>query len=106
MVTLEKDALQTAGPYLPGWADFTGDAGAAADSALLATLGSRLHCRTPMKRLDSGDPATGGQAHPEDQRSTVRPDRTPGVPGMATYRCRCGFMMDAPATEPDRAAAN
>lgn len=106
MVTLEEDALLAAGPYPPGWAEILDDADAAADGALLAILGSRLHCRTPMKRLDGGAPATRGPAPLEGQRTATRPGKGPSAPGMATYRCICGFTMDAPSTGPDRAAAN
>lgn len=106
MVTLQDDALLTAGPYPPDRAEILDEADTAPDSALLATLGSRLHCRTPMKRLDGGERATGGPAPLEVQGTAIRPGKGPGSPGMATYRCRCGFTMDAPSTGPDRAAAN
>ena len=66
-----------------------------ADMGLLLTLNSRMHCQAPMQRVD-----------PEEQpvRLPVYVDGTTVVPvgigavseHVETYRCTCGFTIDAP----------
>ena len=81
MITFEEEKLQAADTLSPHWPNHANGTGAVADSALMATLASRLHCRTPMKRLDRQE-------------------------GIATYRCMCGFTMDDPSLAVDYAAAS
>lgn len=81
MITVEEAELQAAETLSPNWPDTAHGTGAVADSALMATLASRLHCRTPMKRLDWQE-------------------------GIATYRCMCGFTMDVPSLALDYAVAS
>ncbi len=65
------------------------------DLGLLVTLNSRMHCRTPMQRVDPAELPV---------RQPVYVDGTGVVPiGMAavsenvvTYRCACGFTIDDP----------
>ena len=66
-----------------------------ADMGLLLTLNSRMHCRAPMQLVD-----------PEELpvRLPVYVDGTSVVPAgisavsehVETYRCACGFTIDAP----------
>lgn len=66
-----------------------------ADMGLLLTLNSRRHCQAPMLRVD-----------PEEQpvRLPVYVNGTAVVPAgsstvsehVETYRCSCGFTIDAP----------
>ncbi len=66
-----------------------------ADMGLLLTLNSRMHCQAPMQRVD-----------PDEQpvRLPVYVDGTTVIPvgigavseHVETYRCACGFTIDAP----------
>lgn len=66
-----------------------------ADMGLLLTLNSRMHCQAPMQRVN-----------PDEQpvRLPVYVDGTTSVPvgigavseHVETYRCTCGFTIDAP----------
>ncbi|MDQ0925200.1 hypothetical protein QF038_003708 [Pseudarthrobacter sp. W1I19] len=71
-----------------------------ADMGLLETLSSKMHCRTPMKRVDPDETrlfqpvlVDGGRVIP------VRAASPAGQPPAAveTYRCACGFTIDVPA---------
>lgn len=64
------------------------------DSGLAVTLSTRMHCRKPMKLVDSTE-ARIGSYMTIGAVSTL--DSTGLVPEPATYRCDCGFTMDAPA---------
>ncbi|MDQ0692773.1 hypothetical protein [Arthrobacter sp. W4I7] len=77
-----------------------------ADMALLETLSSKVHCRTPMKRVDPDEtplfqpvrvdgamviPVGAGSSH------AAGPSRTsPSADSVETYRCACGFTIDVP----------
>lgn len=98
MITLEEEALQTTNVLSPDWTGIVHDAGAATDGALLATLNSRLHCRTPMKRMDREEPAAREPIQLDGRRTTIRSEKSPAPDEVATYRCMCGFTMDAPST--------
>lgn len=66
-----------------------------ADLGLLFTLNSRMHCRAPMKRVDPEELSV---------RQPVYVDGTSVLPlglgavseDVETYRCECGFTIDAP----------
>lgn len=78
-----------------------------ADTALLETLSSKMHCRTPMKRVDPDEtplfqpvrvdgavviPVGAGSSH------AAGPSHTgPSADSVETYRCACGFTIDVPA---------
>jgi hypothetical protein len=106
MITLEEDALQTTEVLSRDWIGTVHDAGAATDSALLATLNSRLHCRTPMKRMDREELAAREPVQLDGRRTTVRFETSPTPDEVATYRCLCGFTMDAPSITLEYAAAS
>lgn len=106
MITLEEDVLQTTNVLSPDWTGIVHDAGAATDGALLATLESRLHCRTPMKRLDGEELTTREPVQLDRRRTPIRSENSPAPDEVATYRCLCGFTMDAPSVAMDYAAAS
>jgi hypothetical protein len=68
------------------------------DVGLLFTLNSRMHCRTPMQRIDPNELPV---------RQPVYVDGTGVVPlgagaaagNVVTYRCACGFTIDDPAAD-------
>jgi hypothetical protein len=72
-------------------------AGSPADSALLATLTTRMHCRRPMQVVEPAGPSlsqpltVGIPAPVEVPRKSQAPDS-----GIVTYRCACGFTIDVP----------
>ncbi len=71
------------------------------DMGLLFTLNSRMHCRTPMQRIDPDELPV---------RQPVYVDGTGVVPlgagaaggNIVTYRCACGFTIDDPASDATR----
>jgi len=67
------------------------------DAGLLVTLNSRMHCRTPMERVDH-DELPVRQPVYVDGNSVValRPGSVPE--SVVTYRCACGFTIDDPGT--------
>ncbi|TQJ58654.1 hypothetical protein FBY30_0889 [Arthrobacter sp. SLBN-83] len=67
------------------------------DAGLLLTLNSRMHCRTPMQRVDH-DELPVRQPVYVDGNSVValRPGSVPE--SVVTYRCACGFTIDDPGT--------
>jgi hypothetical protein len=73
----------------------------AADMGLLVTLNSRMHCRTPMQRIDPDELPV---------RQPVYVDGTGAIPlgagaaagNVVTYRCACGFTIDDPASDATR----
>ena len=91
------------------------------DVELMATLSTRMHCRTPMQRVDPdsspiretvhvdiaapmqvGDgPAQRGM--PADRLALQEQGGPADSAAMAeravTYRCACGFTIDGPADE-------
>ncbi|MGX1162692.1 hypothetical protein FBY31_3246 [Arthrobacter sp. SLBN-100] len=79
-----------------------------ADMGLLETFSSKMHCRTPMKRVDPDETPLFQPVHVDG--ATVIPvgagsPLTVGSPSPAdplgasveTYRCACGFTIDVPA---------
>jgi hypothetical protein len=77
-----------------------------ADMALLETLSSKMHCRTPMKRVDPDEtplfqpvrvdgtmviPVEAGSSHATGPSHT-----SPSADSVETYRCACGFTIDVP----------
>jgi hypothetical protein len=97
MITLEDEPLKapdalalhpTAGPN-------DTDAATDTDRGLLRTFSSRLHCRTPMKRVDLEELSVRQPIRVEGN-SVIRGRKGPAPEGMVTYRCACGFTMDAP----------
>lgn len=123
MITLEERP-GAAAKFLPAGADPAGsdaglvsiagtamcvgttmDAGTFLDAGLQRTLSSRLHCRRPMELVDPdavsplqplqvGGHSTGTGAGPATAERPV------------TYRCQCGFTMDADAFAQEFASAN
>jgi hypothetical protein len=78
-----------------------------ADVALLETLSSKMHCRTPMKRVDPDETPLFQPVHVDG--ATVIPAGTgaspaawsraaagPSAASVETYRCACGFTIDVP----------
>ena len=106
MITFEEEKLQAADTAFPNWPGIAHGTDAVTDRALMATLTSRVHCRTPMKRLDRQEPTMRESAKPDGRRTTVRPTRVPAPGEIATYRCMCGFTMDALSLAVDYAVAS
>ncbi|MBD1592826.1 hypothetical protein HC744_12370 [Arthrobacter sp. S1_S22] len=76
-------------------ADIPLDATAPADMGLLLTLNSRMHCRAPMQRVDPAEMPVRLPVHVDG--TTVGPLGTgPVSEHVETYRCACGFTIDAP----------
>ncbi|MGN7202517.1 hypothetical protein [Arthrobacter sp. SAFR-044] len=67
------------------------------DAGLLMTLNSRMHCRTPMQRVDP-DELPVRQPVYVDGNSVIalHPGSVPE--SVVTYRCACGFTIDDPGT--------
>jgi hypothetical protein len=94
MTTVTNDQLTVPGEP-DAWAATALDSTLPADMGLLLTLNSRMHCRAPMQLVD-----------PEELpvRLPVYVDGTSVVPAgisavsehVETYRCACGFTIDAP----------
>jgi hypothetical protein len=115
MITLEErpDAVAKilpagADPADAGLVSIAGtalDAGTILDAGLLRTLSSRLHCRRPMELVDPDEVSplqplqVGGQSI-----STGRGRQAAERP--VTYRCQCGFTMDAEASVQEFASAS
>ncbi|MCU1567841.1 MAG: hypothetical protein JWQ56_2778 [Pseudarthrobacter sp.] len=71
-----------------------------ADLGLLETLSSKMHCRTPMKRVDPDETplfqpvlVDGATVSPVAATSAIGPSAA----AVDTYRCACGFTIDVPA---------
>ncbi|ADX71631.1 hypothetical protein Asphe3_04160 [Pseudarthrobacter phenanthrenivorans Sphe3] len=66
-----------------------------ADMGLLDTLTTRVHCRTPMQRVD---PQILPVRQPVyvDGTSVVALGTSEVSEQVETYRCACGFTIDAP----------
>ena len=69
------------------------------DMGLLETLSSKMHCRTPMKRVDPDETplfqpvlVDGATVIPVSAASPVGPPPA----AVETYRCACGFTIDVP----------
>lgn len=105
MITLEEDVRRANAFPLDRTKGALGSTDGT-DSALLATLSSRLHCRTPMKRLVREELATQEPPRLDGRCTTVRTPKDPAPDGVDTYRCMCGFTMDAPSLAVDFAAAS
>lgn len=101
----KKDAPGKTAALSPGWPATGRGTAAPTDSALLVTLSSRIHCRTPMKRMDRTESALRGSVRFDAPYGSGRLEKNPAPDGVATYRCMCGFTMDAPAVSLDYAAA-
>lgn len=76
------------------------------EDMLQTTLGSLLHCRTPMKRMDPEEPAAREPVQLDGRRAPIVAGRNPAPDEVATYRCMCGFTMDAPPAARDYAIAS
>jgi hypothetical protein len=70
----------------------------AVDMGLLFTLNSRMHCRTPMQRIDPDEMPV---RHPVyvDGTGVVPLGTGPAAGNVVTYRCACGFTIDDPASD-------
>lgn len=67
------------------------------DAGLLMTLNSRMHCRTPMQRVDHEELPVRQPVYVDG--SSVVALRPGSVPeSVVTYRCACGFTIDDPGT--------
>ncbi|NUP59979.1 MAG: hypothetical protein HOQ04_07610 [Pseudarthrobacter sp.] len=65
------------------------------DAGLLVTLSSRMHCRTPMERVDHGELPVRQPVYVDG--STVVALHAASAPeSVVTYRCACGFTIDDP----------
>ncbi|TLM87994.1 hypothetical protein [Pseudarthrobacter sp. NamE5] len=66
-----------------------------ADMGLLLTLDSRMHCRAPMQLVDPGELPVRQPVYVDG--TTVLPVSVgAGSEHVETYRCACGFTIDAP----------
>ncbi|GGH98556.1 hypothetical protein ACFFGR_21425 [Arthrobacter liuii] len=67
------------------------------DAGLLMTLNSRMHCRTPMQRVDHDELPLRQPVYVDgDSVVALRPGSVPD--SIVTYRCACGFTLDDPGT--------
>ena len=80
------------------------DAGTILDAGLLRTLSSRLHCRRPMELVDPDEVTPLQPLQVGGQSSTGR--RWQAAERPVTYRCQCGFTMDAEASVQEFASAS
>jgi hypothetical protein len=71
------------------------------DLGLLETLSSKVHCRTPMKRVDPDETPLFQPVLVDG--ATVVPVRAGSLSAVGspagsvdTYRCACGFTIDVP----------
>lgn len=76
------------------------------DLGLLETLNSRMHCRTPMKRVDPDETplfqpvrVDGATVIPVGAPSPAGVSPAGPSPAVETYRCACGFTIDVPVAE-------
>lgn len=76
------------------------------EDVLQTTLGSLLHCRTPMKRMDPEELAARAPVQLDGRCTTIGAGKNPAPDEVATYRCMCGFTMDAPSVARDYAIAS
>ncbi|MCY1676190.1 hypothetical protein OVA06_16025 [Pseudarthrobacter sp. SL88] len=103
MTTATEDRLTASG-------ERTEPAGSTAqplDLGLLVTLNSRMHCRTPMQRIDPQDLPVRQPVYVDG--TGVLPAGPASAGTVATYRCACGFTLDDPAfsaTVSDQALAS
>ncbi|MFP3462639.1 hypothetical protein R5O87_17495 [Arthrobacter globiformis] len=104
MITLDEDALLTAGRPALEDRGAGQDAGTATDGSLPAATGTPRHCRRPMKRLDQEFSLE--MAIRVDGQRLIRSVKAVGAADAVTYRCMCGFTMDVPAPGMDRALVN
>jgi hypothetical protein len=103
MITRDDNALTDPDARAAEWTGI-GEAGASADHGLLATLSSRVHCRAPMQPVDPEELSVRQPVH-VDGNSAPRPGKVPVPAEVATYRCACGFTIDAPSLAWGYAAA-
>ena len=78
------------------------------DLGLLVTLNSRMHCRTPMQRIDPQDLPVGQPVY-VDGTGVLPAGPATAAGTVVTYRCACGFTLDDPAfsaTVSDQALAS
>jgi hypothetical protein len=69
------------------------------DMGLLVTMNSRMHCRTPMERIDPTELPIRQPVYVDG--TGMVPIGTAAVSGnVVTYRCACGFTIDDPASSP------
>lgn len=66
-----------------------------ADMGLLLTLNSRMHCRTPMQKVDPQELPVRLPVY-VDGTAVVPTGIGAGSEHVETYRCACGFTIDAP----------
>jgi len=86
-LTASGEGTQTAGPTLSTTVPV--------DAGLLMTLNSRMHCRTPMQRVDPDELPVRQPVYVDG--NTVVALRPGSVPeSIVTYRCACGFTIDDP----------
>lgn len=105
MITLKEDALAAANAYAAAGSRAGTEAGAAEDGGLLATFSTRLHCRKPMQRVDRERLPLDKALHVDGSRPGRLP-KGPAADDVVTYRCMCGFTMDAPSVAMALAAAS
>lgn len=71
------------------------------DLGLLETLSSKMHCRTPMKRVDPDEVPLFQPVRVDGATEVpVFTGSTSAVGASArveTFRCACGFTIDVPA---------
>ncbi|MBT2552078.1 hypothetical protein [Arthrobacter sp. ISL-5] len=105
MITLTEDALPAADAFAAEGSGPGTEAGAAEDDGLLATFSTRLHCRKPMQRVDRERVSLDMALH-VDGSHPIRLPKGPAADDVITYRCMCGFTMDAPSAAVELAAAS
>ncbi|NKX51843.1 hypothetical protein HER39_14965 [Arthrobacter deserti] len=95
MIAVEEPGVLQSAAVEPdgGWA-----ADAAADSALLATLTTRMHCRRPMQVIDPAGPSLSQPLTIGAGTLAEAPRKSQALAaGIVTYRCSCGSTIDVPA---------
>lgn len=103
MITLEEDVFAAATAIAAEGNGAGKVAWATVDDGLLATFSTRLHCRKPMQRVDRRRVPLDKALHVDGPR---RMPKGPAAEDMITYRCVCGFAMDAPSVAMGLAAAS
>lgn len=99
---LDAGLVSIAGTALDGTAM---DSGTILDSGLLRTLSSRLHCRRPMELVDPDEVSPLQPLHVGGYSISTGGGRQ-AAQQPVTYRCQCGFTMDAEASVQEFASAS
>ncbi|TLM75541.1 hypothetical protein [Pseudarthrobacter sp. NamB4] len=95
MTTATNHQLMAPGEPDEAWAETSLSGTLPADMGLLLTLNSRMHCRAPMQLVDPEELPVRQPVYVDG--TTVLPVSVgAGSEHVQTYRCACGFTIDAP----------